>query len=122
MAILKKRGSKPDHISPRVRRRKKRGTAREELKKDNRTGPPADVPQFSMKAVPDERNYPTDSKEEPKYHLCPEKKFRGHHEPDMRFAGWAKGYGDGEFDVACRLCGELGRAVVKLKAKDVLWG
>lgn len=48
------------------------------------------------------------------------KEARGH-KIDWRFAGWAKGHGDGTFDVSCKLCGMIGTAKVELKATEVLW-
>ena len=95
--------------------------ARDELKKQdgNRTGNL--VPHFSKKAMPGIEVYPLDPSGNPMMHLCPEKSFEGPHEPDMQFAGWAKGYGDGTFDVSCRLCGEIGSTKVELTGDDVRW-
>lgn len=95
--------------------------AREELKKPegNRTGNL--IPHFSKKAMPGLDVYPLDRKGNPKKNLCPGKDFKGGHEVDMQFAGWAKGYGDGTFDVSCRLCGEIGSTKIDLSNGDVRW-
>ncbi len=46
----------------------------------------------------------------------------GVHAIDWRFAGWAKGWNDGTFDVACAHCGEVGWVHAKVRDKDVNWG
>lgn len=97
-----------------------RGRAREEFQKD-RSSPPS-VPTFSRKPLPDPDAYPKDRDGQPKFHLCSEKDFKGPHEVDWQFAGWAKGYGDGEFDLSCRLCGEIGRTRVKPHPRLIGWG
>ena len=121
MPMLKKRKKQPDR-SPKLRSKKNRGTARQELKRDNRSGTPPCVPQFGMKPIPDLETYPKDKSGEPKTHLGGSKEFKSQHEVDWRFAGWAKGYSDGTFDVSCKLCGEVGRIELVVAPKDVAWG
>lgn len=111
---------KPDR-TPTIGRRRKKDGVRKELKRENRSGPP--IPQFSRKPLPDLDDYPKErGTKEPKVQLCPKKHHRGPHEVDWSFAGWAKGYGDGTFDVSCRLCGEVGRVELKIHGRDVAWG
>lgn len=115
---------KTERQGPTLRTRKRRGgkqrRARQGVKVDNRTRPV--VPQFGRKPLPDLERYPLNQQGEPRTHLCPAKDFEGEHEVDMQFAGWAKGYDDGTFDVSCKLCGEVGSCDVKLRSKDVTWG
>lgn len=44
------------------------------------------------------------------------------HEVDLQFLGWAKGHGDGTFDVSCARCGEIGWAWFVPKPDAVEWG
>ncbi len=109
---------KPTRQQPTLRR--KRGTAREELKQENRSGTP--VPAYGRKPLPDLDEYPVHDDGTPWVFLCREKEYRAYHEIDWNFAGWAKGYADGRFDVSCRLCGEVGFIVLKIDDKAVTWG
>lgn len=45
----------------------------------------------------------------------------GLHEIDWNFSGWAKGHGDGTFDLSCKKCGAIGRVKVRVKDKEVVW-
>lgn len=113
--------TRPSSI-PHLRRRRRnlRGKAREGVKRDNRSGPLP--PAFAKKPLPDADAYPHHSDGEPRWDLCSAKDYEGYHEIDYRFAGWAKGHGDGRFDVSCKGCGEVGTVIVKVREDTVAWG
>lgn len=54
---------------------------------------------------------------------CRDDRAKQHrHELEPTRMGWARGRGDGRFDVTCRLCGEVGQAYVDPNDLDVDWG
>lgn len=112
---------KPGKKSTRVAEPAKHSARAELVKPEgNRTGN-LPVPHYSRKPLPGIQVYPLDSKGHPQTHLCSGKDFKGPHEIDMQFAGWAKGYNDGTYDVSCKLCGEIGSTRVLITAADVNW-
>ena len=86
---------------------------------------PAFVPPYSLRPIPDPG--PCGRRgchEDPCGAHCSAagKAGRWRHKVDGRFLGWAKGHGDGTFDVACQLCGEVGWVRVVPAPADVAWG
>lgn len=114
-----RRKPKPES-TPRLR--KHRGKAPAQLARKNARQQPNFKPYYSRKPLPDEDKYPKDKDGAPRYEVC--QATGGEHVIDWYFSGWcwSKSYGNGEFDLACEACGEVGHTVVMLKPKDITWG
>ncbi len=114
----------PDR-TPKIRRgqKAKRKSARVGLR-----APPQVLPTFSRKPLPEADSCPKKScKKEACYEHCQKPAATSgsnafKHEVDVRWLGWAKGYGDGTFDVSCKNCGEVGWVHVVPESGEVAWG